>query len=187
MRPRPGHRELLRPRTGALRDGLLRGLSSKHSCVPSSAVNDLFPRTQFLIFAFAFVLTLAGCSSRPYVVVYTSQDQEYAEPILKDFARQTRIEARVVYDNEAVKTVGLANRLLAERAHPQCDVFWTNEELRTRQLAAQDVFRETNGWASIGFRSRRIVINTNQVQTSNAPRSLGDLTNTVWRGKVALA
>src|SRR5256885_12959964 len=52
------------------------------------------------------------------------------------------------YDSEAVKTVGLANRLLAERAHPQCDVFWSNEEMRTRQLAGQDVFCATNGWAA---------------------------------------
>ena len=29
--------------------------------------------------------------------------------------------------SEAVKTVGLANRLLAEMNHPQCDVWWSNE------------------------------------------------------------
>jgi hypothetical protein len=31
-------------------------------------------------------------------------------------------------------------------------VFWGNEEMRTRQLAAQGVFRETNGWAAFGHR-----------------------------------
>jgi len=59
--------------------------------------------------------------------------------------------------------------------------------MRTRQLAAQQVFRETNGWAAFGFRSRRIVINTNQVALSSAPHSLSELTNEVWRGKEALA
>ena len=83
-------------------------------------------------------------SGAPVVVIYASQDQVYAEPILKEFEKQTGIKARAVYDSEAVKTVGLANRLLAERSNPQCDVFWNNEELRTRQLAAQDIFRETN-------------------------------------------
>ena len=102
-------------------------------------------------------------------------------------AKQTGIKARAVYDSEAVKTVGLANRLLAERQHPQCDVFWGNEELRTRQLAAQGVFRETNGWAAFGYRSRRIVINTNRLSLAAAPRSLLELTNETWRGKVALA
>ena len=59
--------------------------------------------------------------------------------------------------------------------------------MRTRQLAAQDVFRETNGWAAFGYRSRRIVINTNRLSLASAPRSLLDLTNETWRGKVALA
>ena len=121
------------------------------------------------------------------VIAYCAQDQVYAEPILREFNRQTGLKARAVYDSEAVKTVGLANRLLAERQHPQCDVFWGNEELRTRQLAAQGVFRETNGWAVVGYRSRRIVINTNRLALAAAPRSLLELTNETWRGKVALA
>jgi iron(III) transport system substrate-binding protein len=83
--------------------------------------------------------------------------------------------------------VGLANRLLAERAHPRCDVFWGNEELRTRQLAAKDVFRAKDGWAAFGYRSRRIVINTNRLSVASAPHSLLELTNQTWRGKVALA
>jgi len=123
----------------------------------------------------------------PTVIVYTSQDQVYAEPILQGFTRQTGIKVQAVYDSEAVKTVGLVNRLLAERSNPQCDVFWNNEELRTHQLAAQHVFRETNGWAAFGARSRRVVINTNFLPVSAAPKRLTELTNAVWRGKVALA
>ena len=121
------------------------------------------------------------------VVAYCAQDEEYAEPILREFDEKTGIKVRAVYDNEAVKTVGLANRLLAERRHPRCDVFWGNEEMRTRQLAAEQVFRETNGWAAVGYRSRRIVINTNRLSLATAPRSLLELTNETWRGKVALA
>jgi iron(III) transport system substrate-binding protein len=121
------------------------------------------------------------------VIAYCAQDQVYAESIFHDFEKQTGIKVRAVYDSEAVKTVGLANRLLAERSHPRCDVFWGNEEMRTRQMAAQDVFRESNGWAAFGYRSRRVVINTNLVQLASAPHSLLDLTNEQWRGKVALA
>jgi iron(III) transport system substrate-binding protein len=158
-------------------------------------------------------LLLNANSTHPNrVVVYAAQDQVYAEPILREFEKQTGIKVKAVYDSEAVKTVGLANRLLAERSHPQCDVFWGNEEMRTIQLATQDVFRETNGWAAFGHRSRRIVVNTNAIALSmvgtrstrvplssenlgrgwnaslpNAPRSLLDLTNEIWRGKIALA
>ncbi len=149
------------------------------------------------------------------VVIYAAQDQVYAEPILREFEQETGIKVKAVYDSEAVKTVGLANRLLAERSHPQCDVFWGNEEMRTRQLAAQNIFRETNGWAAFGYRSRRVVINTNFVslgsapasgavsrapretladgasagtrEGARAPQSLLEFTNEIWRGKIALA
>ncbi len=118
------------------------------------------------------------------VVIYTSQDQVYAEPILQEFEQQTGIEVRAVYDSESVKTVGLVNRLIAEKDRPQCDLFWNNEELRTRQLAALDVFEK---WAAVGYRSRRIAVNTNKVSLAAAPHSWTELTNQTWRGKVALA
>ena len=131
------------------------------------------------------------------LVIYCAQDQAFAEPLLKSFEQQTGVKVRPVFDSEAVKTVGLANRLLAEREHPQADVFWGNEELRTRQLAARDVFRPTNAWAAFGYRSRRLVINTNLLPLaapssilnppSSPPACLLELTNARWRGKVALA
>ena len=146
---------------------------------------------------FAFTLNPL---SRDEVVIYTSQDQVYAEPIFRDFEKETGIKVRAVYDSEAVKTVVLVNRLLAERSHPRCDIFWNSEELRTRQLAAQNIFRETNGWAATAFRTRRIVFNTNFVGRTElppgsnstdarqrVPTSLLELTNATWRGKVALA
>lgn len=135
-----------------------------------------------------FMLAWSGCSSgSKLVVVYTSQDHVYAEPLLKKFTDATGIQTKAVYDSEAVKTVGLANRLIAERDRPQCDVFWSNEELLTRRLLAAGVFRQRDGWYAMGYRSRRLVYNTNHVAAAHAPRSLADLTNSTWRGRVAVA
>jgi len=137
------------------------------------------------------IALFASCSrsgsNSSKVVIYCAQDQVYAEPIFKEFERQTGIKLGAVYDSEAVKTVGLANRLLAERNHPQCDVFWGNEEMKTRQLASEGVFRETNGWMTFGYRTRRLVINTNRLSLASAPHSLMELTNSAWHGKVAVA
>jgi iron(III) transport system substrate-binding protein len=127
---------------------------------------------------------LKGTVQRREVVMYTSQDQVYAEPILKQFEQQSSCKVRAVYDSEAVKTVGLVNRLMAEKDHPQCDIFWNNEELRTRQLAEQGLLEK---WVAIGYRSRRIAVNTNKVSLTTAPRSFTELTNETWRGKIALA
>ena len=121
------------------------------------------------------------------VIAYCAQDQTYAEEIFRDFQKQSGIKVRAVYDSEAVKTVGLANRLLAERSHPQCDLFWGNEEMRARQLAAQDAFRESNGLAFFGYRTRCLVYNTNRLAPGAVPHSVLELTNDTWRGKVALA
>jgi iron(III) transport system substrate-binding protein len=171
------------------------GQKSKDSNWPK----DEFGRHEMLAQHWWFIIPFVGfcvaiffphiARMRPasHVIAYCAQDQIYAEAIFHDFEKQTGIKVRAVYDSEAVKTVGLANRLLAERNHPQCDVFWGNEEMRTRQMAAQNVFRETNGWAAFGYRSRRVVINTNLMQIAAAPRSLLELTNRQWRGKVALA
>jgi iron(III) transport system substrate-binding protein len=181
------------------RDWLRHGASSWFSLVPVILILVLFT-----------VLGVrwkseSDARTRHLVVIYAAQDQVYAEPILRDFEKETGIKIRAVYDSEAVKTVGLANRLLAERRHPQCDVFWGNEEMRTRQLATEGVFEQ---WTAFGHRSRQFVVNTNHVQsamrgtpsvpaaTHHAPRTTGrlpapssllELTNAHWRGKVALA
>jgi iron(III) transport system substrate-binding protein len=135
----------------------------------------------------ALLWTGCGKNGPSTVVVYTSQDEVFAEPIFREFETQTGIRVRPVFDSEAVKTVGLANRLLTERNNPQCDVFWNNEEFRTRQLAARTIFRPTNGWTQLGYRTRRLVFNTNLLSAANAPRAFSDATNTLWRGKAALA
>lgn len=133
------------------------------------------------------LLAASGCGAKREVILYTSQDQQFAEPALQQFTRETGIRVRAVFDSEAVKTAALANRLLAETNHPQCDVWWSNEEMRTRQLALRGVFRTTNGWASFGFRSRRIVVNTNQLAWTDVPASIVEFTNARWRGRLALA
>lgn len=69
------------------------------------------------------------------VVVYCALDQPYAEPIFTAFEKKTGIRVKPIYDSEAVKTTGLVNRIIAEGKHPQCDVFWNNEKLRTVMLA----------------------------------------------------
>ena len=62
----------------------------------------------------AFLLAACGGNS-PEVIIYTSQDEVYAEPIFNDFTKETGIRVRAVYDSEAVKTVGLVNRRFRKR------------------------------------------------------------------------
>ena len=63
-----------------------------------------------IVFGLAvFLLALvAGCSeSKPRVVLYCAQDQEFAEEILADFGKRTGIQVAPKFDTEADKSVSL--------------------------------------------------------------------------------
>ncbi len=146
------------------------------------------------------LLLLAACRAKPpEVIVYTSVDQPFAEPILQQFEDQTGIRVKAVYDVEAAKTTGLVNRLLAEKESPQADVFWNSEIIQTMLLqqtgvlapyAPADVdaipaaFRDPDGyWTAVGARARVLLVNTERVADAAAIDSLQDLLDPAWNGR----
>jgi iron(III) transport system substrate-binding protein len=90
------------------------------------------------------------------LVVYCAHDLLYAEEVLRDFERETGITVVVVGDTEATKSLGLVQRLIREKEHPVCDVFWNNQLLGTVELARQGVLERYRGahWDSIPSRYR---------------------------------
>ena len=81
---------------------------------------------------------LAGCSaSKPRVVLYCAQDQEFAEKVLSAFTQRTGLAVDPKYDTEATKSVGLYVELVQEKDRPRCDVHWNNEILSTIRLQRQ--------------------------------------------------
>ncbi len=158
-----------------------------------------------LVALFIICLLTPGCTRRDAqeVVVYVSVDRAQAEPILTAWQRQTGIQVRALYDAEAAKTTGLVSRLMAEAQRPRCDVFWNNELVQTLHLSqrgllqpyvpesARDIpseFKDREGmWTGIATRARVIVYNTQYIKQDDAPRSLWDLTQPRWKGKVAVA
>lgn len=141
---------------------------------------------RWLVFL-AFVL---GTGCRParenVVVVYTSQDQIYAQKILTDFTRETGIRVLPLFDSESAKTTGLMNRIIAERLRPQCDVFWSNEEMMMRKLGRRGLLAEAP-IVSFGYRSRRLIVNTNFIEPDALPIDLKQLAAPKWKGRVAIA
>ncbi|MCP4080393.1 MAG: extracellular solute-binding protein [Planctomycetaceae bacterium] len=137
------------------------------------------------------------------VIVYTSLDQVFSEPVLKEFEQQTGIQVKPVYDVEASKTTGLVNRLIAEQSNPRADVFWNSEVGRTLVLkekgvlapyhspSAKDIpdqFKDQNGyWTGFAARARVLIYNTELLKPDQVPQSIFELTQPHWKGKVALA
>ncbi|MCQ9206092.1 MAG: extracellular solute-binding protein [Omnitrophica bacterium] len=151
------------------------------------------------------VIFITGCTKEPLneVVVYTSLDQIFSEPILNDFEAETGIRVKAVYDVEAAKTTGLVNRIIAEKNNPRCDVFWNSEIGRTIILkkkgllsaydspSAKDIpqrFKDKDAfWTGFAARARVLVYNKNLVAEDELPDSIFELTKERWRGKVSLA
>lgn len=132
-------------------------------------------------------------ADKPELVVYTSVDQQYAEPLLKQFEADTGIVVKPVYDVEASKTTGLVNRLIAEKDRPQADAWWSGEFAQTIDLgnkgilasyqspAAADIpagYKDPEGlWTGFGGRARVLLVNTDQVSSDSMPASIQDLAN----------
>jgi iron(III) transport system substrate-binding protein len=155
----------------------------------------------------AIVAALVGCRHDApdgrEVVVYCSVDQEIAEPILAEFERQTGIRAAARYDTEASKTVGLVQKLRAEAGRPAADVFWSGEIFYTIRLADEGLFEayssETtkdwprqfrdagNRWYGFALRGRAIGYHTGRVTKESAPKSVEDLLDVKWNGKIVMA
>ena len=137
------------------------------------------------------------------VVVYTSVDRMFSEPILQKFEKEIGIRVLAMYDVEASKTVGLVNRLIAEKRRPRADVFWNSEVIRTIQLMKEDVltpyrsryfddfpgtFKDKDAyWTGFAGRARVLLINTDMIQEKQLPPSILDFTKPEWKGKVTIA
>ena len=89
-----------------------------------------------IAFFIAF-LNMSCTNNADIVVVYTSVDQIFSEPVLRQFETETGIEVRAVYDTEETKSTGVLNRLIAEKDNPQCDVFWSGDPVRTIVLQSK--------------------------------------------------
>lgn len=151
-----------------------------------------------------FLPLLHGCgSSKSRVVLYCSQDQEFAEEALGEFTRRTGLEIAPRYDTEANKSVGLYEELVREKDRPRCDVFWNNEILAMIRLQRMGLLQsyaspaaepypeftksKDKTWQAFAARARVLLVNTDRVKEGERPRSLLDLDKPRWKNKVAMA
>ena len=162
-------------------------------------------KLKFKCTAFMLGLLLVLCSAAfsAEVVVYTSVDQVFSEPIFKAYEKETGNRVKAVYDVEASKTTGLVNRLIAEKKRPKCDVFWNGEIGKTIVLKKEGVLTpyvspsaldipkqfmdKDNCWTGFGARARVLVYNTDMLSEKDLPSSIFELTDSKWKGKFAMA
>ena len=146
---------------------------------------------------------VAGCRRQPpaTIVVYCGVDEPYARQVFADFEQQTGIHISPVYDVESSKSVGLAGKLEAERAHPLADVWWGSEAFLSVRLADEGVlerytpsgadevpaaYKDPDGyWTGVGLRAR--VLAVGEPPPSFAITGIRDLLDPRLKGKIALS
>ena len=127
----------------------------------------------------------------------------FSEPVLRAYEKQSGVRVNAVYDTEETKSTGLANRLLAEQARPQADVFWSNEPVRTLVLKSRSVlapYRSPSAhgipaalvdpdgyWTGFSARIRVIAYNTSSYSQPMRHSRSSTWPIPRWNGQVAIA
>lgn len=147
----------------------------------------------------------AGCRNAPAreVIVYTSVDQVFSQPVFRAIEERTGITVRAVYDTEETKSTGVLNRIVAEARKPQADVFWSGDPVRPFVLmnrglvepyvspaaaAIPPQFKARDGrWTGLAARARVLLVNRDRVPADRRPRSISALVDGRWKGQAAIA
>ncbi len=145
-----------------------------------------------------------GCrKSEERVVVYCAQDREFAEESFAEFQAEAKLAVAAKFDTEANKSVSLAAELEREKDRPRCDVHWNNEVLATIRLARLGMYEpyespnaaafpdwtraKDRSWQAFASRARVLIVNTELVPEASRPKSLLELADPIWKGKVVIA
>ncbi len=159
-------------------------------------------------------LVLHGCSheatpeeARREVVLYSSADDYLLREVVEDFEAQTGIDVLDQGDTEATKTTGLMQRLISERESPKADVWWSSESAATVRLSREGVLEgytsqdaegafdggwpaglrgEHEDWYGFALRARVIAFRPGAID-GEPPRTLRELTDPKWKGRVGIA
>lgn len=157
-----------------------------------------------VVFAAAMMLaaTVAACGGddeNKTLTVYSGRSEELVGPVLDKFTEETGIEVEVRYAD----TAELAATIVEEGDASPADVFYAQDAgalgaVQKRDLFAElpaetldrvpERFRSPEGyWVGITGRARIVAYNPESVSKAELPKSVFDLTEPRWRGKVGWA
>ena len=153
-------------------------------------------------------LVAAGCSAKASadsagsgetITLYNAQHQQTTDALIAAFTEQTGIKVTVRNDDEDV----LTGQIEQEGAKSPADVFYTEnspwlEQLDQKHLLAkldpatlQQVPAADSGasgdWVGVSARVSALVYNTTDLTASQLPKSVLDLADPQWKGKLDLA
>ncbi|MCM8524877.1 MAG: iron ABC transporter substrate-binding protein [Lentisphaeraceae bacterium] len=133
------------------------------------------------------------------ITVYSGRKEVYAKPLFELFEKQTGIKIVV----KSGKTGALANMLLTEKENSPADIFFAQDSSNLGALSKAGVieklpesilnkvdsrFRSPKGeWVGTSGRARVLVYNKDLVKAEDLPKSMYDLADPKWKGKLGWA
>jgi iron(III) transport system substrate-binding protein len=153
------------------------------------------------------LLTLAGCSSSSggsgagstTITLYSGQHEQTTDKLVEAFTAATGIKVNVRNDDEDA----LDNQLQTEGSHSPADVFFTENTMPLQDLAghnllapiSQSTLAKTAGkydspsgdWVGVSARVSVIVYNPSKIAASALPKTVLQVADPQYKGKVAIA
>lgn len=133
------------------------------------------------------------------LVLYCGRSQSLVGPLIEEFTRQTGIQVQVKYAG----TPQLVGLLQEEADKSPADLFWAQDAASLGTLAKANAFvplpenlinkvsprfRSHSGlWIATSARARVLAYSPARVKANELPRSVFELTNPKWKGRVGWA
>ncbi|UFP96802.1 extracellular solute-binding protein [Gloeobacter morelensis] len=146
---------------------------------------------------FAAVPSVGLAQGGEELVVYSGRKEPLIQPVLERFQKETGV--RVVLKSGDASA--LANQLIEEQKNPQADVFVANDAGVLGRLGNLGVLQpylsasiakiparyRGAGWVGVTGRARVIMYNKSLIKEADLPKSLLDLSDPKYKGKIAAA
>ncbi|HEY7176930.1 MAG TPA: extracellular solute-binding protein, partial [Micromonosporaceae bacterium] len=133
------------------------------------------------------------------ITLYNGQHEQTTDALVKAFTAQTGIKVKVRSDDETV----LAQQIEQEGGASQADVFYTENSPALAELSGKGLLAPvdsttladvpakysspTGDWVGVSARVSVLVYNTSEITPSQLPKSVMDLANPKWKGKITFA
>lgn len=150
--------------------------------------------------------SLAGCakestptSGTESITVYSGRSEDLVADLLKQFTEETGIGVEVRYSDSA----SMAAQILEEGSNVQADVFFSQDAGALGAVSAAGAFKKLNEditslvdaqyratdgtWVGVSGRSRVLSYDPNQIAEADLPKSIFDLADAKWKGKIGIA
>ena len=156
---------------------------------------------RYLVGILSLFLTVSAVNATDTkeLVIYSGRSKGLVHPIIKQFEKETGITVKVRYGN----TAQLAVALLEEGEKSNADLFWAQDAGALGAVSKEDLFqvlpesilskvpdkfRNAEGtWTATSGRARVLAYAPERVNAEELPKSVFDLTDEKWKGRVGWA